>query len=489
MKSWINKTILLLLPWMLAACTPKIENPQQVDELPVIYPDYTDITIPQNIAPLNFMFQDAETEAVGIELSCGNDRYTLTSNGQKICFPLSEWKAYIASHKKQEISVQTYAKKAGKWLAYKPFTWQVAEEEIDHYLTYRLIEPGYEVWNALQIEERCLTDFSSRTLADNSLLGNNCMNCHIHGGDQGQFSFFYIRGEGGGTILNRGKGLEKVALKSSQMAGATVYGDMEPSGRYSVFSTNVIMPSFHSTAARRLEVYDTTSDLCVADFEQQRMILTPLTSDSTKFETFPTFAPDGKTIYYCSSEVVDSLPANIEKLQYSLCKISFDKEKGKWGNQVDTLWNARKERGSANFPKVSPDGKYLLFTRSDYGTFPIWHKEADLFLINLSTGTCKSLNEANSDRSDTYHTWSTNSHWIAFASKRGDGQYGRVYLAYIDAQGQARKAFVLPQKDPEKDLLNLKSYNIPDLSNVSMPYDAQGIAAFNRNQPNATVYK
>lgn len=488
MRNWRSKIGLILVLGLLTACSPKVENPQTVDQLPNIYPDYTNITIPQNIAPLNFMFQADDVEAVGVKLHCGAYAYEQTVRGKKIGFPMDTWKEILQKGTSKEIQVQTYARINGQWKGYSTFTWTVVPEEIDSYVTYRLIEPGYEVWNHIQIEERNITDFSTKLLADNSLLGNQCMNCHTHGGDQGQFSFFYIRGAGGGTILNRGKGLEKVTLKNSEMNGATVYGDFEKSGRYGVFSTNVIMPSFHSTQARRLEVYDTTSDLCVADFQQQRMILSPLTADSTRMETFPTFAPDGKTIYFCSSEKIDSLPSHVEQLHYSLCKIAFDPEKGEWGNKVDTLWNARTEKGSANFPKVSPDGKFLLFTRSDYGTFPIWHKEADLYLMNLATGESKNLKAANSNRSDTYHTWSVNSRWIAFASKRGDGQYGRVYFAYLDKNGEAHKAFVLPQEDPEKDLLNLKSYNIPDLSTVSMPYDAEKIAALNK-ELQATAYK
>ena len=463
------------ITFLLIGCTPEVKDAENVDVFPSIYPDYTDITVPCNIAPLNFMFTEDGVEAVSIELSCGEDSYQKTYRGEKISFDLNDFKSWTRKHKGQVTEVQTFARIHGQWKKYRVFTWDIANEEIDSYLTYRLIEPGYEVWNQIQIEERCTENFDSKLLADNSLLGNKCMNCHVHGGNQGQYSFFYVRGEGGGTLLNRDGKLSKVTLKNPQMNGATVYGDFHPTGRYGVFSTNVIMPAFHSKDARRLEVYDTTSDLCIADFEHNHMILSPLTADSTKFETFPTFSADGTRIYYCGADVEQPLPEQVEKLHYSLCSISFDASKGEWGTQVDTLWNARTEGGSANFPKASPDGRYLLFTRSDYGTFPIWHKEADLYLIDLKTGEVQNLSEANSDRSDTYHTWSHNSRWIAFASKRGDGQYGRVYFAYLDKEGHAHKAFALPQKDPEKDLLNLKSYNIPDLSTVSMPYDAQSM--------------
>ncbi|MDE5761044.1 MAG: hypothetical protein K2I11_08880, partial [Bacteroides sp.] len=163
---------------------------------------------------------------------------------------------------------------------------------------------------------------------------------------------------------------------------------------------------------------------------------------------------------------------SIEKLRYSLCRIPFDTERGEWGSRVDTLWNARLNGSSVCHPKVSPDGRYLLYTIADYGTFPIWHRETELRLMDLQTGTVDSLSAVNSNRSDTYHSWSSDSRWFAFASKRGDGQYGRIYFAYLDAEGKAHKPFVLPQSDPEKDDLTLKSYNIPDLSATPVPFDA-----------------
>ena len=222
--------------------------------------------------------------------------------------------------------------------------------------------------------------------------------------------------------------------------------------------------------------------MAIADFEQNRMILSPLTRDKKVLETFPTFSADGKHIYYCSAPQT-TLPDSICQLRYSLCRIGFDQENGSWGKQADTLWNAREQQGSVCFPKASPDGKYLLFTIADYGTFPIWHRETDLYILNLSTETIHECSAANSDRSDTYHSWSSNSHWFVFASKRGDGQYGKPYFAYIDKEGKIYKPFVLPQQDPAHYFHTFKSYNIPELSKSPLPFDAVDIKEIYLNSP------
>ena len=158
-----------------------------------------------------------------------------------------------------------------------------------------------------------------------------------------------------------------------------------------------------------------------------------------------------------------------------MCRIAFDTETKQWGEQVDTLWNAKEMNGSVCHPKISPDGKYLLYTVAAYGTFPIWHRETELQMMNLQTGAIDSLKNVNSNRSETYHSWSSNSRWFVFASKRGDGQYGKPYFCYVDENGQAHKPFVLPQKHPDHYDMTLKSFNIPDLSASPTPFDAKDI--------------
>jgi len=85
------------------------------------------------------------------------------------------------------------------------------------------------------------------------------------------------------------------------------------------------------------------------------------------------------------------------------------------------------------------------------------------------------LEEINSPYSDTYHSWSSNSRWFVFASKRDDGLYGKPYFCYVDREGNAHKPFVLPQKDPETYHNTLKSYNIPELSRGKLPFGAADI--------------
>ena len=107
----------------------------------------------------------------------------------------------------------------------------------------------------------------------------------------------YVRGEGGGAILNRDGKLSKLNIKTEEMASGSVYFAFSPSGRYVVFSTNDIIPAFHAKPEKRLEVFDKTSDVFVADLQTMTILHSPLLADSAVFETFPASLPTGKASF------------------------------------------------------------------------------------------------------------------------------------------------------------------------------------------------
>ena len=449
------------------ACSHAPKDVVELDTLPPIYPDYCNVTIPENIAPLNFLLR-ADCEA--IEVKAGE--LVLNASGNEAVFDIDDWKTLMQQSSGKEIEVTITALVNGTWKQYKSFRWQVVGDRVDPYLTYRLIEPDYEIWNHVQIQQRCVENFEVNALGHYEQLENRCMNCHTYANQNPQLSMMYVRGPGGGAILNSNGELQKLNIPGS------VYFGFSPTGRYITYSTQKIIPAFHSLASKRLEVYDAASNVFVADMQEHRVISSPLLSDSLKFETFPTFSPDGKYIYYCAADTV-SLPRDIKNLQYSLVRIPFDETTGTIGTQVDTLFSQR----SVCHPRISPDGRYLLYTVADYGTFPIWHPEADLQMINLQTGAIDSLSIANSEKSDTYHSWSSNSRWFVFASKRDDGLYGKPYFCYVDSHGKAHKPFCLPQQHPTFYDNNLKSFNAPELGKGKVPFDVHDVAKAMKQEP------
>jgi dipeptidyl aminopeptidase/acylaminoacyl peptidase len=181
------------------------------------------------------------------------------------------------------------------------------------------------------------------------------------------------------------------------------------------------------------------------------------------------------------------MPKSFEEVKYSLCRVDFNPDSRAFGQVVDTLYNAADGGKSVSFPRVSPDGKYLLYTLAAFGNFSIWHADADLHMINLQTGIHDSLTLVNSPEVDSYHSWSSNSRWFVFSSRRMDGLYTRPYISYIDANGKACKPFLLPQKDTDFYLQFMKSYNIPEFVTGKVKKQSRAIALKAKNEKGTDV--
>lgn len=465
----------ILLLFVAAGCTPSPKDERIVDKVPEMYPDYVGVTVPCNIAPLNFLLREKSRAVYAVAES---DGFEIKSRrkGNEVVFGLKEWKRLMENARGKTVKVTVSALGEEGWTKYEPFDITVSADKIDSYLTYRLIEPDYEVFSRLRIVERNIEDFSERVLCDYNNVGNRCMNCHTHSPSDGDLSFLYVRGEGGGMVLNDHGNLRLLDFKTSDMMSGPVYAQFDPTGRYLVFSTNVIIPAFHSRPDKRLEVFDTKSDVYVYDLRQDKVLRSPLLADSTKLETFPTFGPDGKSIYYCVANM-PSRPTAVDSVSYSLCRIGFDPKTGKFSASADSVVNGIQGKRSVSHPRVSPDGKNLLYTESAYGTFPIWHREADLRMLDLEKGETDSLRVVNSPMSDTYHSWSSSGRWFVFASKRDDGLYGKPYFVHVAADGAVSKPFLLPQKSPSFYDDNLKSFNVPDLGSKPVSFSPGDVAA------------
>ncbi len=91
-------------------------------------------------------------------------------------------------------------------------------------------------------------------------------------------------------------------------------------------------------------------------------------------------------LYYCRSNPLYT-PAGIDSARYDLIRRPFDASTGRFTGVPEMVYEASAEEKSITVPRISPDGRWLLLTRSDYGNFMIWHEAADLCLIDLQADT------------------------------------------------------------------------------------------------------
>ena len=443
--------IALLALLLLSSCGLQDEMATRLNRKAVIFPDYTDTTLPCNMAAPTFASRDSivldDLQAV---FTSGDSKVVVGSNGDEgFCIGQDDWKSLVASS--YNIKVKIQGRKDSQWVEYDAFDITISPDSIDSHLAYRLIEPGYEVWNNMGIYERCLENYDEKAIKTNSETDGGCMNCHSFCNYDRNKMLYHQRKGQPGTYFYDG-----TTTKRIEPSPSFVYPSWHPGGRFVAFSTNNTKQAFHTVSRNRIEVFDSSSDVIVYDTETEEVLTCPELHSPTRFETFPSWSPDGKTLYFCSADSVN-MPDEYDKVRYALCSISFDAKSKTFGNRVDTLYNQR----SVSFPRVSPDSRYLLFTLADYGNFSIWHKDADLYLLNLSDNSVRPATELNSNDVDSYHSWSSNGKWVVFSSRRDDGLYTRPFFAHF-ANGKFNKPFALPQSDADYTTRLMKSYNIPE---------------------------
>lgn len=445
----------LLLLFMVLAQACSWQTDDYSDSVPELFPDYSGVIVPRTIAPMNFRVTGGQRSMLLLE---GGGR-SFTVRGPEFDIPAGKWRKLLANADSLKLTI--FLKENGRVTSCRPFCINVSDDPIDGYIAYRLIEPAYETWNAMGIYQRDLGSFDQTSIITNSSTGSNCMNCHSFSDRNPGKMVFHMRGVNGGTYILDGDRVTKYNTKTPQTISAVVYPQWSADGRFIAFSNNDIFQFFHSSNRNRIEVYDAASDIVVYDVKDNELVSCPVLMQEDVLETYPAFSPDGRTIYFCSSPRQD-VPDGYRGIRYSICSIVFDPDTRTFGEKVDTLYNAVSQGGSAVFPRVSPDGRYLMFTLSDYGCFPIWHKESDLYMLDLEKRAIRCLDELNSDDVDSYHSWSSNGRWVVFSSRRIDGLYTRPYIAHVSVDGRISKPFLLPQRNPSFYHEFMKSYNIPE---------------------------
>ena len=490
MKTEMKTRILTYLPTLiscllLAACSQNVHIDRHTSCRPPISPDYTEVTLPPNMAPPCFSLPDScHASRLRAIYRAGDEETTVTTRNGQIAISPSKWKRLVDAA--STITVRLQAQRGDKWEEYAPFNLYIAKEKIDPYIAYRLIEPGYETWNEMGIYQRCLENYEETAILTNKMTGYGCMNCHSFCGQNPEKMLFHLRSDYGGTYIIEEGQIKKLNTKTPQTISALVYPSWHPSGNFVAFSVNDTKQMFHTTDPNRVEVMDYASDVVIYDVKRKQIVSSPLLSSATAFETFPTFSPDGRTLYFCSADSV-SIPGKYDQVKYSLCSIGFDADTRSFGSKADTLYNARRAGKSVSFPRVSPDGKFLMFTLSAYGNFSIWHKDADLYLAHLHTNQIRPLSALNSNDVESYHSWSSNSHWVVFSSRRTDGLYTRPFIAYIDEEGKAHKPLLLPQKEKDHYTFLMKSYNIPEFISGKVNTSAYDISRTARKEKGTDI--
>ncbi len=469
---------------ILVSCSNETSIPDKFtssDQNLLLFPDYTEVTVPGNIAPLNFNITSHPQKAV-VEVKGEKGGVIVASADDKssIRFNQKQWSSLLETNRGASLSYTIYTFDGSSWKSHPTFRNYIAEEDIDPYISYRLIEPGYVRYSNLGIYQRDLSNFDEKVIYHNEN-DNHCINCHCYKNGRTDHMILHVRENYGGTIVVNGDDVYKVNTKTDSMFTACMYPQWHPTRNLIASSINKVGQLFYLLSHKKIEVVDMFSDIVVYDVDKNEVFFA--VNSPNCLETYPSWSPKGDRLYYSSYDIAkdndnyldgnkdDIIAKSYDKIHYDIWSMPFDTTTYTFG-KPQMEFNAAELGKSAIHIRVSPDGKWMMFCLSDYGQ-AIFSGSSDLYLKNLETGEVRPMDVANSDKVESYHSWSTNGRWFAISTRRDDENYTRFYFSYFDKSGQEHKPFEMPQEDPLHGVYLLKSYNVPEfmVEPVKISYD------------------
>lgn len=212
--------------------------------------------------------------------------------------------------------------------------------------------------------------------------------------------------------------------------------------------------------------------IAVYDRKTKKFWALPGADDPRYTQSNPTWSPDGKMVYFARAPVYYDeeaekseeavLPTSVasefiegtQGYQYDIYRVPFNEGRG---GKPEPVPGASCNGMSNYFPRISPDGKWLVFTQAK--NFMLLQPDSKLYILPAKGGTPR-LMRCNTDSMNSWHTWSPNGRWLAFASKIR-GPYTVLLLTHVDSLGNDSPPVIL-----ERFQFPNRAINIPEFVNI-----------------------
>lgn len=192
----------------------------------------------------------------------------------------------------------------------------------------------------------------------------------------------------------------------------------------------------------------------------------PGADDPKYIQTDGVWSHDGKWIVFARALARDphfpgqgpamhALDENETPIQYELYRVPFNDGKG---GRAERIAGASENGMSNNFPKISPDGKWIVFVQCRNGQ--LMRPDSQLYIVPFEGGEARRL-RANTRLMNSWHSFSPNGRWLVFSSK-ARSPYTQMYLTHIDEKGNDSPAILV-----ENTTAANRAVNIPEFVNIA----------------------
>lgn len=230
-------------------------------------------------------------------------------------------------------------------------------------------------------------------------------------------------------------------------------------------SSNYYVANF--TDYRFLQVFFPTRGR-LAWYSRASGVLKPLPgADDPAYVHFgAVWSPDGKSLVFARARAQDPNPAgsaaarfandpNELQIRYDLYRIPFN---GGQGGVAEPIEGASNNGMSNTFPKVSPDGRWLVFVQSRNGQ--LMRPDSQLYIVPAAGGKARRMN-CNTALMNSWHSFSPNGRWMVFSSK-ARSPYTQMYLTHIDEDGKDTPPILIENATAANRAVNLPEFvNVP----------------------------
>jgi tetratricopeptide (TPR) repeat protein len=205
-------------------------------------------------------------------------------------------------------------------------------------------------------------------------------------------------------------------------------------------------------------------------------------ADDTRFvQANAVWSPDGKYLVFARARAQDAYPAGVQaalyandpketQIKYDLYRIPFNEGKG---GRPKPIIGASQNGMSNSFPKISPDGRWIVFVQARNGL--LMRPDGRLFIVPAKGGIARRM-KCNTSLMNSWHSFSPNGRWLVFSSKC-NSPYTQMFLTHIDESGDDSPPILIENATAANRAVNIPEFvNIPQDGMVTIATPAADYA-------------